>query len=66
MTCIVTIGIPFLNARRYLADAVRSVFAQPFTACAFNVQPGAEYNRRERRRWPLRPDACSARSTRGG
>src|SRR5690242_7757702 len=24
----VTIGIPFLNARRYLADAVRSVFAQ--------------------------------------
>ncbi|HZZ78542.1 MAG TPA: glycosyltransferase family 2 protein [Gemmataceae bacterium] len=26
----VTIGIPFLNARRYLADAVRSVFAQTF------------------------------------
>src|SRR5213082_2006357 len=24
----VTIGIPFLNARRYLEDAVRSVFAQ--------------------------------------
>ena len=24
----VTVGIPFLNARRYLADAVRSVFAQ--------------------------------------
>jgi hypothetical protein len=31
MTCTVTIGIPFLNARRYLADAVRSVFAQAFT-----------------------------------
>ena len=30
MTCTVTIGIPFLNARRYLADAVRSVFAQTF------------------------------------
>ena len=30
MTCTVTIGIPFLNARRYLADAVRSVFAQNF------------------------------------
>ena len=26
----VTIGIPFLNARPYLADAVRSVFAQTF------------------------------------
>ena len=30
MTCTVTIGIPFLNVRRYLADAVRSVFAQTF------------------------------------
>lgn len=27
----VTIGIPFLNARRYLADAMRSVFAQTHT-----------------------------------
>jgi glycosyltransferase involved in cell wall biosynthesis len=26
----VSIGIPFLNARRYLADAVRSVFAQTY------------------------------------
>lgn len=27
----VTVGIPFLNGRRFLADAVRSVFAQTFT-----------------------------------
>jgi glycosyltransferase involved in cell wall biosynthesis len=31
MSCAVTIGIPFLNARRYLAVAVRSVFAQTCT-----------------------------------
>ena len=30
MAAAVTIGIPFLNARRYLPDAVRSVFAQTF------------------------------------
>jgi len=28
---LVTIGIPFLNAQRYLADSVRSVFAQTHT-----------------------------------
>lgn len=31
MSVAVTIGIPFLNARPYLADAVRSIFAQTFT-----------------------------------
>ncbi|HZZ80116.1 MAG TPA: glycosyltransferase family A protein, partial [Gemmataceae bacterium] len=31
MTCQVSIGIPFLNAKRLLADAVRSVFAQTCT-----------------------------------
>lgn len=30
MTPLVSIGIPFLNAKRTLADAVRSVFAQTF------------------------------------
>ena len=30
MVAAVTIGIPFFNAKHYLPDAVRSVFAQTF------------------------------------